>query len=90
MSFTSGATYGMYEIALAAKHIPSHAHTMNIFNCGSEASGYGLSPASGFMNRVIIGANGSTKQWSTGSYGTGANFGIMQPCIAVYFWKRTA
>lgn len=90
MSFTSGAQNGKYEIAINSSHLPAHSHTMNIVNSGTEASGYGLNPSSGFQNRVMIASGGSNKQWSTGSSGIGANFGIMQPYLAVYFWKRTA
>ena len=90
MSFTSGAQNGKYEIAINSSHLPAHSHTMHIFNSGTEASGYGLNPSSGFQNRVMVASGESNKQWSTGSSGIGANFGIMQPYLAVYFWKRTA
>ena len=89
MSFTSGSQNGQYEIALAIKHMPVHSHTMKIYNSGSEAKGYGLSQVAGFMNRPIVEVS-DNNQWSTGSTGSGANFGIMQPYLAVYFWKRTA
>lgn len=51
--------------------------TMGVQTCGEEATGYGLTQAGGFTDRVIVNANGYT----------GKN---ISPYLSVYMWQRTA
>lgn len=50
---------------------------MGIQTCGEEATGYGMSPAGGFTNRVIVNKKGYTGK-------------VLPPYLAVYMWERTA
>lgn len=89
MSFTSLSTGGVYKRSLNSTHIPAHSHSMGIYQTKDEASGYGLTNAASFQNRVLIGCT-DNRQWSTSVIGQGLAFDISQPYIAVYFWRRTS
>lgn len=89
MSFTSLSTGGVYKRSLNSTHIPAHSHSMGIYQTKDEASGYGLTNAAAFQNRVLIGCT-DNRQWSTSVIGQGLAFDISQPYIAVYFWRRTS
>lgn len=51
--------------------------TQGIKPCGNEASGYGLTQAGGFQDRVLVNGLGYTDV-------------NLPPYLAVYMWKRTA
>lgn len=89
MSFTSLSTGGVYKRSLNSTHIPAHSHSMGIYQTKDEVSGYGLTNAASFQNRVLIGCT-DNRQWSTSVIGQGLAFDISQPYIAVYFWRRTS
>ena len=89
MSFTSLSTGGVYKRSLNSTHIPAHSHLMGIYQTKDEASGYGLTNATPFQNRVLVVCT-DNRQWQTSVTGQGLAFDISQPYIAVYFWRRTS
>lgn len=89
-AFSAGSSGGKYQTALGVANLPGHTHGMNMYTSDTEAKGYGLTQAPGFGGRPIVGANGSSAQWSTNSTGSGTAFSLMQPYLVVYFWQRTA
>lgn len=92
MTFTAGATGGTYAETLTTYQIPSHNHIVHFMRTSKEASGFGLTKASPFINRVIVsGDDNNDSQITQSTYtGGGSPHNNVQPYITVYFWKRTA
>ena len=53
-------TGGSNTHTLTTSQMPGHSHTTGMWQSGSEAQGYGLLPAEGFGNRVIVKTPSST------------------------------
>eukprot|EP01116_Phalansterium_solitarium_P013728 TRINITY_DN31132_c0_g1_i1.p1 TRINITY_DN31132_c0_g1~~TRINITY_DN31132_c0_g1_i1.p1 ORF type:complete len:337 (+),score=16.49 TRINITY_DN31132_c0_g1_i1:85-1095(+) len=86
---TAGQTGGAEQHTLAVSEVPAHSHGMsNIRITSSEASGYGLTIASGFANRAYVSgpADGQAGTTATGSGGAHNN---MQPFAVVRFIIKT-
>jgi len=57
---------GVSGHTLSTNEIPSHTHSCNWYNTGSEASGRGAPPTGDFQNRVLVTAGPSFNTNSTG------------------------
>jgi hypothetical protein len=92
MTFTADATGGTYAETLTTYQIPSHNHIVPLMRTSNEASGFGLTKASPFINRVIVSGddNNDLRRTQSTYTGRGSPHNNVQPYITVYFWKRTA
>ena len=89
---TIGETGGSTAVTLTTANLPAHSHIMgNVIKSSTESSGYGLTTASAFKDRVIIsGYSTSSNRLTTANTGSGTAVDITPPFIKVSVWRRTA
>ena len=80
-----GTQGGSATVTLTEAQLPSHAHNTNVQPAVNEATGYGLTVAGPFQNRVIV----TGGAWSTATGGN-APHNNMPPYLVVYMWQRVA
>lgn len=92
-SYSAGSTGGEATHTLSWEEMPYHFHWNPMFKTSKEASGYGVSKAGGFVDRMVVAPSDTSKTFSdlqTSSAGLSQAHNNMPPYLAVYMWKRTA
>ena len=85
--FAAGGDYAVGDIGGSAD-MPKHQHGINIVSTATDQTGYGLTLATSFQDRVMISSD--VRKIYTEYTGNENSINNMPPYIVAYCWQRTA